>query len=91
MDFKKGDIISNGDGGDLELQWVKLLTDIRPNYERGGDGFFRHVYPYKADVIHIKGQFTGEIVNDYYISCDSLLVKNSDEFFNRIVKPFEFV
>lgn len=91
MNFKKGDIIHNNGDGDLACQWVKLLSDIKPNRERHGDDCaFIGEYPYKAKVIHIKGQFAGEIVDDYYISIDSILVKNSSEFFNRIIKPFEF-
>jgi hypothetical protein len=91
MGFKKGDIIHNNSTGEFEVQWVKLLSDIKPNRERHGDEcFFRSEYPYKAKVIHIKGQFAGEIVYDYYISRDSVLIKDSGEFFNRIIKPFEF-
>ena len=88
MNFKKGDIISNGGGGDLELQWVKLLSNMRTNYQRSDD--FGREYPFRADVIHVKGCFVGEISEGYFISKESFLVKDSNEFFNRVVKPFEF-
>lgn len=91
MNYKKGDIIYNNSSELLSLQWVKLLSDVEPNYERGVDGSFRHDYPYKATVLHVKGAFTGEIVDNYYIFKNSILIKRSEEFFSRIVKPFEFV
>lgn len=87
MNFKKGDIISNCFAGPEGLQWVKLLSDIKPNWERNT----RYEHPYKANVIHVKGKFMGETVEDYYICKDSILIKRSEEFFNRIIKPFEFV
>lgn len=89
MNFKKGDIISNGCVGDLDLQWVKLLSNMRPNYQRSDD--FGREYPFKADVIHVKGCFAGQISEGYFISKESFLVKNSNEFFTRIVKSFDFV
>jgi hypothetical protein len=91
MNFKKGDIIYNGSDCGESLQWVKLLSDLKCNSHRTGDDCgFRSEYPYLAKVIHVKGKYVGEIVDGYFISRDSILIRNSDELFNRKIKPFKF-
>lgn len=91
MNFKKGDIIHNGCDCSESIQSVKLLSDLRRNNKRTGeDCGFRNDYPYVAKVIHIKGKYMGEIVDGYFISKDSILVKGSGEFFNRTIKTFKF-
>lgn len=88
MNFKKGDIISNSLPNYEGLQWVKLLSNIKPNTE--ADRNHRRLYPYKAKVIHIKGEYVGEIVEGYHISIDSILIKHSGEFLIKDIKSFKF-
>lgn len=92
MNFKKGDIISNGNLEGDHLQWVQLLDDMYLNtskyYE---DSEFRDEYPYKANVVHVKGIYKGQTAHGYVISRNSFLIKSSNELFNRIIKPFKLI
>jgi hypothetical protein len=95
--FCKGDIIVNTseefDGTNGLHQKVLLLEDPEIN-DGSGTTFLGHVvsvsdYPYVCKVQHIAGDYSGEVVDRYFIYKDSIIISRED-LLNPILKKVRF-
>ena len=95
--FCKGDIIVNTseefDGANGYHQKVILLED--PEINDGlSSNFLGHVisasdYPYVCKVQHIVSDYSGEVVDRYFIYKDSIIISRED-LLNPILKKVRF-